>query len=280
VVDEEGQIGELAVTMPLGVDLRPAEGRLLSDFAVQLGHAFRRIELESELVERVEQLRESTLQLEASARRLDDAQNAERERFEADLARTVVPHLVEVGQGLEQILPDNPTESGAQRAAAERRPDVGARLDHLSRHTQAALDSLRTLTRGVFPSLLARRGLVPALAAHLEESADTSLHADPSTDRRFEPRVESTAYFCAVAFLRQVEGPMKVSLTAPGETLRLELSGRSPVPAPQETEHLRDRAAALGGTATISAEAGRVLLLLELPLASSSDAVPHAAQTV
>ena len=93
VIDQGELLGELSVTMPPGRSLRAEEQRLLSDFAVQLGRAFRNIRLESTLAQRLTDLRASTAALEASARRLDLAQDAERQRFESELARSVLPHL-------------------------------------------------------------------------------------------------------------------------------------------------------------------------------------------
>ena len=74
----------------------------------------------------------------------------------------------------------------------------GRRSARLVDRTTAALDQLRTLTRGIFPTTLARSGIGPALASHFAGAGDgTSLHVDDSAaDRRFPSRVETAAYFC------------------------------------------------------------------------------------
>jgi len=43
-------------------------------------------------------------------------------------------------------------------------------LDRLTTQTQGTLDQLRDLARGIFPPLLADRGLVPALEAHVRKA--------------------------------------------------------------------------------------------------------------
>ena len=64
--------------------------------------------------------------------------------------------------------------------------------------TNDALESLRELTRGVFPTQLARSGVEPALRSLLARNGLASaLHVDASAaGRRFSPRVEAAVYFC------------------------------------------------------------------------------------
>lgn len=268
VLDGEDRLGLLSVTMPPGAALRPDEERLLEDFAVQLGRAFRNIGLESALVERLTQLRSSTEALEASALRLDLAQDAERQRFEGNLARSVVPHLQLVREGLAELVGSPAPEPEA----------LGRRLDGLAEQTTRALDSLRALTRGVFPTQLARRGLAPALTTHLERTGGGVLEADASVDRRFDPRTESAAYFCVVEFLRALAGPSDVRLSAAHDELEVEVVGPAPLPETAATEHLHDRAEALDGRLAIAEEGGHARLLLRLPLGSAPDEVPDLAE--
>ena len=262
VIDGEGRLGSLSLTLPAGAGLRPDEQRLVDDFVLQLGRALRNIRLESALIDRVSQLRRSTDELAASARRLDQAQIAARQRFEANLARTVLPHLQRVGEGLDGLIND-------PRAQPASSPDqTGRHVDELTVHTQTALESLRSLTRGVFPTQLARRGLAPALAGYLERSGHGSLAADPSTDRRFDPRVESTAYFCAVELIGEIGGPANVRLSVRNDVLALEIHGPAGPIGPPSTDHLQDRAAALSGTLESTVRDRRVRLELLLPLSS------------
>jgi GAF domain-containing protein len=289
VVEGDERLGELAVAMPPGTDLRPEEERLLSDFAVQLGRAFRNMRLESALLARVEQLQASTVALEESARRLTMAQEAERARFESNLARTVVPHLHRVREGVRRLRDELPCppETGPSATGRPVEPldpapgeRVAQQIDEMTEHTQTALESLRTLTRRVFPMQLARHGLGPALSAHLRGRDAAALEADPSADRRFEPYVESAAYFCAVEILRELDGPVTLRLAAVGDLLALEVVARGPVPAAHAIGHLHDRAAALGGQVLVTEADGEIRFRLELPLSSAAEPVPDLSQPV
>jgi signal transduction histidine kinase len=267
--DDDGELGLVSIVMPPGVALRQAEERLLTDFAHQLGRALRNISLESALVQRIEQLRRQTVELAASARRLSSAQVAEQQRFEADLAQTVLPHLRQVHSGLEAVRRD----LASSRSAA---PDVTRRLDELTSSTNAALESLRTLTRGVFPAQLARRGLEPALTSHVtERGLGAVVHVDPSVARRFDPRVESACYFCAVECLRELDPIEQLRLSESDDVLRLEVAGTARPTFPGRSEHLRDRAAALDGSVDVHARpGGPALIRLEIPLRSGANGVP------
>ena len=70
------------------------------------------------------------------------------------IQRRVVPHLATVDAALGQ------------------RSDVSnADLDRLIAETECALEELREVCRGVFPALLERRGLVPALTGYLSAAS-------------------------------------------------------------------------------------------------------------
>jgi hypothetical protein len=223
-------------------------------------------------VHRIEQLRRSTQELAASARRLDHAQAAARERFELDLARTVLPHLRRVTAGLDELAE---LADGHDSTSPEL---VRLRLDTLTEDTQTALDSLRALTRGVFPTKLTHRGLAPALAAYLDRTGG-NLRADPSTHGRFDPRIESAAYFCAVEFLGSLGGRAQVRMRARDDALEIEVEGTAARQS-EATDHLHDRAAALAGTLELSERDGRARMLLRLPLVSPPRLVPDLPEPV
>src|SRR5439155_1008036 len=73
----------------------------------------------------------------------------------------------------------------------------------------AALDALREVTQGLFPAVLTRRGLGPALRAHAARTGSAGRLSVESTvdDRRFGERAEAAAYFCVVTML---DGPAPV----------------------------------------------------------------------
>jgi GAF domain-containing protein len=267
VIDDGEQLGGLGVTMASGRGVRPEEQRLLVDLAAQLAKSFRTSRLEAELAARVEELDRRSAELTTSSRRLVSAESAERERFEQAIAREVLPHLGPMR-----------AELAALRSASP--PWPAEDVERLVGRTDAALESLRRLTRRVFPAQLAGRGLVPALGTHLQlAGADGALVADDSVvGRRFPPKVESVAYFCAVELVRGLIAPVRLSVAADDSRLILEATGRSQASFDKQAEHLRDRAEAVGGQLRISAFGAEVRVAVELPAESAPDLLPGAQQ--
>lgn len=255
VIEQGERLGELTVTMPPGRSLRADDQRLLADFAVQLGRAFRNISLESALAQRLKDLRASMEDLEASSRRLDLAQELERQRFESDLAENVVPHLRVVEGQVREILAAGPPDATTRH-----------RLDGLHREVQVALEALRTLTRGVFPAQLARLGLSAALTGLLSRTGMGTLVGDLQPGRRFEPAIESAAYFCVAEVLRVVGSGIEVRIEEGEQRLSLTIRASTPAPEPQRLLHLSDRAAALSGQLTLPREGGQTVVSLDLPV--------------
>ena len=73
-------------------------------------------------------------------------------------------------------------------------------LDGLGAQANDTLGHLRELARGIFPPLLADKGLVAALEAHLRKvEAPATLEVDPSiAGARFDDEVEACVYFCCL----------------------------------------------------------------------------------
>jgi hypothetical protein len=271
VTDDGAEIGGVAVTMPPGRALRTAEEQLLRDFTAQLAYAFRSVRLREELALRVAELDRQTRELAASGRRLASAQAAERERFEAAIRHVVLPHLARLPDTLRQM----------QHATATGRAPLG-RIDAAGAGATEALEVLRTLAHGVFPAQLAHRGLLPALASHLADAGHHGvLRADPAlAGRRFDPRVESTAYFCAVGLLGQLDRPEAVTVSVVPGTLALTVTGTGAAAVASAGGHPTDRVAALGGTTDVDTAGERVTFRLRLPLASAAGVAPDPGEAV
>jgi GAF domain-containing protein len=270
VRDGDDLLGGLAVTMPPGRAVRPSELRLLQDFAVQLARAFRNIRLESELADRVDELAAQATELAASSKRLMSAQAAGRHRFESAINREVLPHLTG--------LPDQLTAMGT--ATSEGQPLDPDAISAMVVRTKEALEALRRLTRGVFPAQLAHRGLITALSSQLVLSGLSGVLRtdDDVAAMRFDARVESAAYFCAVEFLRELDSPDQVTLSAPDGILELMVSGQLTETLETRTKHLADRVAPLGGTLDVSLDGLRATMRVRIPVAadpSDGDLVPH-----
>jgi uncharacterized membrane protein YhaH (DUF805 family) len=266
VVSDGDQLGGFGVAMPPGRALRPSQEQLLRDFAQPLAHAFQIARLQAELAARVHELDDKTVELAASSARLARAQDDERRRFKAAIRHAVLPHVEQLPAALRRMSADVRREPSG---AAEQ-------LDALTQATIEALESLRTLTRGVFPAQLAHRGLVSALSSHLADAGLAGVFEPDASvvARRFDPRVESATYFCAVEFLRELEEPQRLALKADEEHLTAFLAGRTSTDVSESTRHLLDRAAALGGQAEVRAAGGVVSFGIDIPLRGRTGAAP------
>jgi signal transduction histidine kinase len=259
VTDRGERMGLLALTMPPGRALRPDERRLLEGFAEQAGLALRNVRLEAELRARVAEAARQSSTLEASRRRLLEARDAERRRVAATINRTVVAHLE----------PLVPALGSGWQAGPEEVSDLLRRLDVA---TVATLDALRDVTHGLFPAVLSRRGLVPALRAHLATTGLTDVLQVPAPleERRFSPAAEAAAYFCCVAALDDLARPTNLRLALRDGLLILDVTGTAPggSRAPRSAQHsfVVDRVEAAGGRVRRDhAPDGTLVLHAELP---------------
>ena len=132
---------------------------------------------------------------------------------------------------------------------------------------EAALNELRSLAAGVYPSLLAARGLTAAIrTAAIESPVPTQVRVDGAD--RYPPEVETAAYFCCVEALQNVakHAPeatsVDISVWRNGD-LRFEVSDDGPGFDTQNGHvgkglvNMRDRLAAVGGSLELSSDAGR-----------------------
>jgi GAF domain-containing protein len=206
--DQFGVLGSIALSLPPGRDIRPVEHRLLTDIAEQAAVALRNRRLEIELASRVRQLDERTRQLAASRNRIIGAADTERQRLESAIARQVLPTMVELRTGV---------EGSATGVRAER---IGDCVDRAT----AALERLRELTRGIYPTMLTRSGLGPALTSYASRALrPDAVVVDPGfAATRFSDRVEAAAYFCCVAAL-EASGSVSIGLSDGATELVLSL---------------------------------------------------------
>ena len=164
VTDGGERLGGIDVTMPRGHALRPLDKRLLADLAEQAAMAFRSARLAAELSGEVERLARRTDDLSASRGRLINAGDAERSRLERAIDRQVAPHLAPLPGQLSRL-------SMASREPTT--PGEASSLAGMLVSTNAALEALREITRGVFPAQLTRAGLAPALASLVARAGST-----------------------------------------------------------------------------------------------------------
>lgn len=239
VLDVGEQVGGIEITMPPGRALRTFERHLVEDVAAQAGVAFRNGLLEMELAGRVAQGEEQSLELAASRRRLVHVEDEARERLAGAIRRGVVPHLAVVETGLT----DRPA-SGFP--AMDLQPLIG--------EVESALAEMRIVCRGVFPALLERRGLRPALSAQLDLThPQAQLEVDAAADRRFDRAVEAAGYLFCIE-VAPTEGNSAVRLRVDNNQLVATISRQNDEQADPARldliavgQHSRDRVAALDG---------------------------------
>ncbi|MET1060821.1 MAG: GAF domain-containing protein [Nocardioides sp.] len=239
-------LGSIAVSLPRGRELRPSDVRLLEALADQAAVAFRNAALETQLAGHVAELDRTTRQIADSRARIVAADDAVRRTLEESISRDVAPHLVRVAGELDRV----------SHETAVSADDIGTLVTSVN----TALEALRDLTRGVFPTQLSRSGIEPALKSLLgRERAAVTVRVDPSAaGRRFPARVETAVYFCCAEVSRAADDPQTIELTLVGDDLLLLVDG---VPgAGIDLQGISDRIEAAGGQLT--AESGRLTVTI------------------
>ena len=172
-------LGALSVTMAPGEALTSADEKLLEDVASQAGLVLRNVGL-------IEELR-------ASRQRLVNAQDEERRKIERNIHDGVQQQLValNVQAGLlARVGNSDPTK-------------VADMAEQLQTRASEALDDLRDLARGIYPPLLADKGLGAALEAQARKSV-VPVSVETDGIGRYEQPVEAAVYFCALEALNNV----------------------------------------------------------------------------
>jgi signal transduction histidine kinase len=179
-------LGALSVSKRPGEALTPTEGRLLADLAGQVGLVLKNAGLRDQLLARLEEIRASRLRLVA-------AQDAERRRIERNIHDGAQQQLVALAIKLSitESMIGTDTE-GEREMLAELRQDAAG-----------AVADLRDLARGIYPPLLASKGLVAALEAQAGKApVPTSVAAEGV--ERYPQDLEAAVYFCVLEALQNV----------------------------------------------------------------------------
>ena len=203
-------------------------------------------------------LKASTADLAASRVRLMEMAHAERRRLERDLHDGVQQHLV----GL-RIKLDMATETFREDPVRGERAlaSVGRQMDDV-------LHELRSLARGIYPSLLHEYGLREALRAAARNSP-SPVAVRAASIGRYPEDLEVAVYFCCLEALQNVvkhAGPdatTMVTLSRDGPLLLFEVHDSGVGFDPDAARpgngliNMRDRIEAIGGTLKITARRGR-----------------------
>jgi signal transduction histidine kinase len=259
VLYQSTPVGEISVNKGPGDPLTPVESELLADLASQAGLALSNVRLALELEARLEQLAVQADELRASRQRIVAAQDDERRRLERDIHDGAQQQLVAIAVNARL----------ARRVLGTTQTPAAGLLDEISVQVEDALDNLRNLARGVFPAILADRGLVPALRAHVaRNSARVRVEAASSVaTARFAAPIETAVYFCCLEALQNAakhaaDAPVTIRIAA--EDGWLEFSARDEGPGFDLATVVRgtglhsmaDRLAALYGVLSIDSAPG------------------------
>jgi signal transduction histidine kinase len=242
-------LGAIALEKPRNESLTPTEDKLVQDLASQAGLVLRNVRLTAELRAKIEELR-------ASRRRLVEAQDAERRRLERNLH-----------DGAQQQLVALNVQLGLLGRLAEDPARVRETAQRLQVAVGDALEDLRDLARGIYPPLLADRGLAVALEAQARKAAvPTTLESDGVG--RYRQDVEAAVYFSALEALQNVAKYARatsaaVRLAQSDGILVFEIAddGRGFDPATTGygtgLQGIADRLDAIGGRLEVRSEPGR-----------------------
>ena len=146
------QLGEITVRMPVGRQISGPDRELLADIATQAGLGMRTAQLAAHLRVQVDQAGAQAEELEASGFGCWPPRHSQRRRLTRAVNAEVLPHLTRLR-----------VELARASDASTIQPLRVALLDSASETTNQALGALRDIARGVFPPLLARKGLAAAL---------------------------------------------------------------------------------------------------------------------
>jgi signal transduction histidine kinase len=186
VLHQGEELGAVSVSMPANDPMDPAKEKLVVDLAAQAGLVLRNVGLTEALRQRLEDL-------QAAQRRLVTAQDEERRRLERN-----------IHDGAQQQLVALSVKVRLAQAMLERDPaKADQMLGELQGDSQQALEDLRDLARGIYPPLLADKGLAAALEAQARKSpVPATVEADGL--ERYGQDVEAAAYFSCLEAMQNI----------------------------------------------------------------------------
>jgi signal transduction histidine kinase len=189
-VRHQGELlGAITVSMPAADPMNPSKEKLIRDLASQAGLVLRNVRL-------IEELR-------ASRRRIVSTQDERAKTLERNIHDGAQQQLVALAVKLRLA-------EGTARKDPER---TASMLSDLQIEANEALENLRDLARGIYPPLLADKGLPAALEAQARKSP---LPVDVRADGvdRYPQEVESAIYFCTMEALQNIAKYAEASLAS------------------------------------------------------------------
>ncbi|MDX6324873.1 MAG: hypothetical protein QOK15_1227 [Nocardioidaceae bacterium] len=254
VRDQGDVLGGIVVRLPRGRRLHPADEALLHDLADQTALAFRNAATQVQLRDHVAALDRTATSLAESRRRIIEADDAARRRLESAISREVLPHLWPIPDRLRGL---------RDPASASRRV---SELGEVMAETTTALECLRQLTRGIFPTQLSRSGVAAALSSHvarvgLAEVLDIEQRV---VGARFPARIEAAVYFCVVELAGAAS---RVQLSVDADQVVLGVVGVDTDRV--DIQAILDRVEAVSGTVATDRD-GRLDVTIPVPVADQT----------
>jgi signal transduction histidine kinase len=170
-------LGALSVEMPANDPMNPSKAALIRDLASQAGLVLRNVRL-------IEDLR-------GSRRRIVTAQDERARKLERNIHDGAQQQLVALQVKLR--LADSLFDRDPSQARAL--------LGQLQEDSNDALENLRDLARGIYPPLLADKGLPTALEAQARK-APLPVEVQEDGTGRYTPEIESAVYFSCLEALQ------------------------------------------------------------------------------
>jgi signal transduction histidine kinase len=204
----------------------------------------------------VGQLRTSLEELSQSRARIVAVGDRERRRIERDLHDGAQQRLVALRVRLSLVADGIDAQS----------PDSAHAIRELEDQVDETIDEVRSFARGIYPSLLAERGLTEALRA-AGRSAPVPTIVDAASIGRYPPEIEATIYFSCMEALqnaaKHAHGATGVTIALTHNPhLRFEVSDDGDGFDPSNTNggtgitNLRDRLSAVGGELHVESSPG------------------------
>lgn len=215
-------------------------------------------------------------ELRASRRRVISAGDQERVRLERNIHDGAQQRLVALAVQLQ--LAEQLTEQGTPTSADQ--------LGALHADVREAIDELRELARGIYPSVLAERGLHEALRS-VAARAPHAIEVEYDPAITLAPDDEAAVYFVCLEALQNVakhggaDTAATVSLAVHASDLVVAISDDGPgfdtatAGGSRGLLNMADRAGALGGHLTVdSAPRAGTRITMVLPHATAANVVP------
>jgi signal transduction histidine kinase len=242
-VRHQGEIlGALSARMPAREPMTPGKERLIRDLAAQAGLVLRNAALIEDL--------------KASRQRIVAAQDERAKKLERNIhdgaQQQLVALSVKIGL-VERVLPSDTEKASSM-------------LGEVKSEANDALETLRDLARGIYPPLLADKGLGAALESQARKSS-VPVSVEVDGIGRYPQEAEAAVYFSCLEALQNVAKYAEASratvrLGQAADSLTFEViddgRGFDPATASRGTglQGIADRLAALGGNLTVRSAPG------------------------